>query len=106
MKRTPLRPRSKKQETLYRQERRPLNKMLLEDDGPQRCQFPLGCVETATCLHEYHTRGQGGSITELGNLRLSCAFHNSWAEDFTLEAHDIGWRYSAKRAAQNESEVA
>jgi hypothetical protein len=94
-----LRARSKKQEALYRTERRPLNKMLLEDDGPQRCQFPLGCVEKATCLHEFHTRGQGGSITELSNLRLSCGFHNDWAEDNPLEAHRIGWRLLNKAAS-------
>jgi hypothetical protein len=93
-----LRRRSKKMAALYRI-RRPLVKKLLEDDGPQRCEFPLGCRAIADTVHEYVTRGQGGSIIDRENCRRSCSFHNDWAEDHPVEANRIGWRYLKKAAS-------
>jgi hypothetical protein len=67
-------------------------------DEPRRCEFPLGCTQIADCWHEFHTRGQGGSIVDRDNLRASCIAHNGWAEDNPLEAHRIGWRLLRKAA--------
>jgi hypothetical protein len=68
--------------------------------NPRRCEFPLGCPQTADAWHEYLSRGQGGSITDPNNLLGACNPHNVWAEDNPIEAHDIGWRYCKKRAAE------
>jgi hypothetical protein len=94
VKRTPLRARSKKQAALYRDHRVPLVKQLLEE-RPWR-EFPLGCNERSVDIHELLSRGQGGSIVDLPNLRASCRLHNQFAEDQPLEAAAIGWKVMRK----------
>lgn len=93
---TRLKPRSAKTERIYRLERTPLNRELI--DEPRLCEFPLGCTRIAESWHEYHSRGQGGSYVDRSNLRASCLQHNGWAEDNPLEAHRIGWRLLKKAA--------
>jgi 5-methylcytosine-specific restriction endonuclease McrA len=64
----PIRPRSKKMESLYAAERRKLVKELLRDFAAcQRCS-----IAYATDVHEIKTRARGGSITDRANLALLC----------------------------------
>lgn len=96
MKRSPLRYRSKRQEALYRTERRPLvAEMLAEYPW---CQFPLGCDQRSVDIHELKSRAQGGSIIDRANLRASCRLHNQFAEDHPAEAAAIGWKIMRKAA--------
>ena len=88
-----LRPRSAKQESLYR-ERRPFVAAFLENRP--WCEFPLGCTERAVDVHEVRSRGQGGSILDEENCRSSCRVHNGWAEDHPAEAQAIGWKVMDK----------
>jgi hypothetical protein len=74
---------------LYREERVPLVKRLLEERP--RCEFPLGCTARAQGLHELLKRSGGGSIVDEANIATACHFHNGWAEDHPLEAVAIGW---------------
>jgi hypothetical protein len=97
MRRTPLRYRSKKQAALYKTERVPLVRELLEERP--WCEFPLGCTERSVDIHELLSRGQGGSIVDLPNLRASCRFHNQFAEDHPAEAAAIGWKVMRKAAS-------
>ena len=66
---TPLRARSKKRQQLYRTERVPLVKALLEEMPV--CQV-RGCTRRSVDVHEVVRRSQGGSITDRANLRVLC----------------------------------
>lgn len=99
MKRTQIRPRSKKRAALMRAQRVPLVKAMLEEDGPHRCEFPLGCQRIADTVHEFYSRGQGGPIVGPDNIFFrSCVVHNEWAESHPVEAHELGWRFLRKAA--------
>lgn len=87
---TRLRSRSAKMARLYRTERVPLVKAMLE--ARPWCEFPLGCTERSVDVHELLARSAGGSIVDPENLRTSCRAHNHWAEDHPTAAEAIGWK--------------
>jgi hypothetical protein len=91
VKRTPLRPRSKKREVLYRTQRRPLVAEILEERPTCEIRFDENCTGRATCLHEKRKRSQGGSLLDRANLMASCAYCNSAVEDHPIEAHERGF---------------
>jgi hypothetical protein len=89
VRRTPLRPRSARRAALYRTVRVPIVKRLLL--VYPTCQFPGGCTERAVDVHELRKRSQGGSLSDLDNLRTSCRFHNEYAEAEPLLCAELGW---------------
>jgi hypothetical protein len=50
--------------------------------------------------HELRGRAQGGSITDPGNIRLSCWPCNLWAEDNPEQAAAEGWKTSRKHSRE------
>jgi hypothetical protein len=40
--------------------------------------------------HELVKRSQGGSITDISNIRLVCDYHNGAIENYPDKAHDLG----------------
>lgn len=68
-----MRARSRKTESVYRLERRPLVAALLAE--PTVCPV-VGCTSVADSPHEPATRARGGSITDPGNVVALCWEHN------------------------------
>lgn len=84
---TPLRPRSRKQQKLYRDERVPLViELLSENPLCERCHS-----RAAVDVHEIKTRARGGSILDRDNLAVLCRPCHSWVTDNPAEAHEEGW---------------
>ncbi len=98
MKRTPLRPRSKKTAKLYRDERVPLTKHMLEINPYCELADKIkavkpdynDCWSKAIGLHELKKRSAGGSITDPENVLRTCGPCNSFCEDFPLLAREAG----------------
>lgn len=93
MKRTPLRrssrlrPRSKKRERVYRDERRFLvAQMLAAHPRCKRCD-----TNASTDIHEIKTRARGGSITDPDNCVALCRPCHTWVTDNPKAAHEDGW---------------
>ena len=83
----PLRHRSKKTAKVYREQRIPLVRELLQDNPAcQRCQ-----QAAATDVHELKSRARGGSITDPDNLALLCRPCHSWVTTHPAEATEQGW---------------
>lgn len=91
-----LRHRSKRTAAIYRNDRYPLVAEFLEERP--WCEFPEGCDQRSTSVHEVLSRSQGGSILDRSNLRAACWPHNQWAEDNPLAAHKLGWKIMRKAA--------
>jgi hypothetical protein len=90
MKRTPLRPRSKKRAALYVQRRRLVAEVLAAHPV---CEVPW-CIHPATDIHEPLTRARGGSITDPENVKAVCRMHHDlihlepeWAYEFGFLVH-------------------
>lgn len=70
-------PRSDKRAKLYREERAPLvARLLTERPGCEACIALWGPdrrVRRSRDVHEVKSRGRGGSITDVANLRCVCA---------------------------------
>ena len=83
----PIRRRSAKTSKLYREQRIPIVKKLLEGDPPcQRCK-----QARATDVHEIKSRARGGSITDLNNLAVLCRPCHSWITTNPKAATEQGW---------------
>ena len=87
LRRTPLRPRSRKMQRLYREERVPLVKRLLEERSIcQRCQSARPVT-----VHELVTRARGGSITDEDNCVALCRDCHGWIHEHPVQATGEGW---------------
>lgn len=92
MKRSPLRPVSKKRAKANVERR----KVLIEKYGlPDTWSCELQAIIGTTCAgaihgHELLKRSRGGSITDPDNIMLACDFHNGWVEDFPSLASELG----------------
>lgn len=83
----PLRRRSAKTARVYRTQRIPLVRELLEDNPPcERC-----LSANATDVHELKSRARGGSILDRDNLALLCRPCHSWVTTHPAEATEEGW---------------
>lgn len=80
-----------------RQQRR-RRKVLERSHGPERCQFPGGCVREAVDGHEVWTRARGGDPTDVFNIVLLCREHHDWVGDHPAEAKALGLLDSAPNA--------
>lgn len=87
MNRKPIRPRSKKMQSLYATERRKIVAELLRNQPLcQRC-----AVAYASDVHEIKTRARGGSITDVNNLAVLCRPCHSWITQNPKAALEQGW---------------
>ena len=62
---------------------------------PETWKCELGPIIGDQCFgpvngHELLKRSRGGSITDLNNIMLACAYHNGWVEDNPSEAYELG----------------
>lgn len=89
MKHGKIKPRSAKMSEIYVERRKLVEELI---GGP--CQMRPGCTNRATCLHERWTRGRSGAtghaILCRANVIPSCAYCNSWVDDHTKEAEELG----------------
>jgi 5-methylcytosine-specific restriction protein A len=85
--RTPLRSRSNKRARLYRDERVPLVRAML-DARPvcERCH-----AAPSTDVHEVKSRARGGSITDPDNLAALCRPCHTWITTHPADATAQGW---------------
>jgi len=92
MKRSPLRPVSKKRAKANVQRR----KVLIEKYGlPDTWRCELGPIIGTPCFgpihgHELLKRSRGGDISDTDNILLACSLHNGWVEDYPEEAYELG----------------
>lgn len=95
MKRTPLkrtgrlRSRSKKTEVKYRERRKLVAELL---STRTRCEAGIQniCTTRSVDVHEVKTRGRGGSILDVENLRCVCRPCHTWITEHPKEAHTLG----------------
>ena len=91
MKRSRLKPRSKKMTQLYR-ERRKLVEKLLKEHPQCEAQVPDVCTGKSVDLHELLARSQGGSILDPSNIICVCrACHDFIGREVKL-ATEMGLR--------------
>jgi hypothetical protein len=98
MKRTELRPVSKKRQRLNRERSKVVAQIRLERGW--RCERCGVTVADARELHphELRTRGQGGSLTDPANIRLVCGDPcHRWIHDHPTEAYATGWLIRARQ---------
>ena len=87
MNRKPIRPRSKKMQSLYATERRKIVAELLRDQPLcQRC-----AVAYASDVHEIKTRARGGSITDPTNLAVMCRPCHTFITQNPAQGKAEGW---------------
>lgn len=92
MKRTRLRPVSKKRQALNRLRRRVLHDTF--GSHPQ-CRFP-NCTALAWDAHELLSRARGGSITDPANIVPLCRVHHDWVTVNPSKAETLGLSRTAK----------
>lgn len=100
MKRTPIRPVSKKRARLLRERKKLTDSMKRE--GPVCCGFVVWeedsrgvdmgyfCGRRADDLHEIVSRARGGSITDEANVIPLCRVHHIWVTEHPKEAAELG----------------
>ena len=99
LKRTELKKRSSKRQSVMTNDRVPLIQALVEAGyGCEIC--PVleyhGCDDFNHCtgkidgLHELRKRSAGGSLVNRNNLVPACNYGNGWIEDNPLLAHEFG----------------
>ena len=81
-----VRKRSKKTATLYRNERVPLVKRMLEE-----CPSCQRCGYRGQVVHEKLTRARGGSITDEANCVVLCNDCHQWVHGHPAQAAMEGW---------------
>lgn len=82
-----MRPRSKKRQKLYEDERIPLVKEMLEENPVcQRC-----WRAPSTDVHEIKSRARGGSITDKANLACLCRSCHDFITTHPAQAEAEGW---------------
>jgi len=92
MKRSPLRPRSKKRQALMVQRRKLIAELMELRD--HRCEARLnGCSHFAVDVHEKLRRSQGGAIvdTDYSNFMILCRPCHTWITDHPKEAFKLGF---------------
>ena len=91
--RTRLRPRSDKRARLYREQRVPLVRELLEARPVcERCHAAPSCD-----VHEIQTRARGGSLLDPDNLACLCRPCHSWVTAEPAAATAEGWLRPSSR---------
>lgn len=98
LKRTPLKPRSKKTAEVYRKERVPLTKEMLAENPYCEMRDRIrsvqpdysDCWRLSIGLHEIVKRSAGGSITDRDNVLRCCGPCNSFVEDHPVLARKAG----------------
>lgn len=88
MRRTSLRPRSKKTEAKYTQRRKLVAEMLARFPWCARCYW-VRSVD----LHELKRRSQGGDILDPEQIVTVCRECHTWIGENPLLAHEGGWTY-------------
>lgn len=88
MKRTPLRPRSKKRQAVYRQRRKLVAEMLERYPWCARCLW-----NRSVDLHELKNRSQGGDFLDPEQIVTVCRECHDWITTHPAEAHAGGWTY-------------
>ena len=85
--RAPIRSRSAKRARLYREQRIPIVRALL-DARPvcERCH-----AAASTDVHEIKSRARGGSITDPDNLCALCRSCHEWVTTHPTDAQQQGW---------------
>ncbi len=98
MKRSPLRPRSKKRAEFYRVERVPFVKAYLRaHPWCERCTFPYHPsgeprrMNRSVDVHELVRRGQGGSTVDEDNVVALCRECHDWIGANPRLATEQGW---------------
>lgn len=82
-----MRPRSKKMQRTYAEQRIPLVKKVLEDQP-----VCIRCFRArSTDVHELKSRGRGGSITDETNVVAICRPCHNWITTHPAEAEAQGW---------------
>lgn len=96
MKRSGLRRRSAKRETLYAEDRRPRIERLVAEGvgcliGPllEAAGVDVRCRRRIEGLHERRKRSAGGSLVNPENLIPACNWCNGWVEDEPADARDL-----------------
>ena len=95
MKRSPLkrtgklRPRSKKTEVKYKERRKIVSELL---STRTKCEAGIKgvCSNRSVDVHEVRTRGRGGSILNVDNLRCVCRPCHTWITEHPKESHQLG----------------
>ncbi len=90
--RTPLKSRSERRSTLYKNERVPLVREMLKERPfceAERAGAPGKCFGGLS-LHEILPRGRGGSITDRDNIKVVCISHN---ERISNDVDVMRWAY-------------
>lgn len=88
MRRSPLRPRSKKTAAKYVQRRRLVVQMLDEFPWCARCYW-----SRAVDLHELKNRSQGGDLLDPDQIVTLCRQCHQWVTENPKAAHDTGWTF-------------
>ena len=86
LRRTRLRPVSRKRARVQRQRMGLIRGMFAE---PAPCVVP-GCGQVATDPHEPLTRARGGPITDESNIVGLCRAHHKWTHENPEAAHKAG----------------
>jgi len=82
-----VRHRSRKQQQVYREQRIPLVKKVLEDQP-----VCIRCFRApSTDVHELKSRARGGSITDESNVVAICRNCHTWITTHPAEAEAAGW---------------
>ena len=86
MKRSPIRPRSKKRSEMYVERRKLVAEILKQQPQCQRC-----ATKKSTEVHEVKSRARGGSILDRDNCVALCHTCHHWITTHPKQAHEEGW---------------
>lgn len=86
MKRSPIKPRSKKRISMYVERRKLVVEILKQHPQCQRC-----ATKKSTDVHEVKSRARGGSILDRDNCVAVCRPCHSWITTHPRKAHEEGW---------------
>lgn len=86
MKRSPIKPRSRKRTLMYVERRKLVAELLQKYPQCQRC-----ATKKSTEVHEVLSRARGGSILDPANCVALCHYCHSWITTNPKEATEQGW---------------
>lgn len=113
MKRTPLRPVSKKRQEVNAKRRALL---IAHFGNPKAWKCQIGLQIGTKCFGEVHaheilSRSRAGrtdeNLLDISNILLACDYHNGWVEDNPKKAHELGLAihsWEAKRPKKDTAE--
>ena len=93
LKRTPIKPRSKKMDLIYVERRKLVDKLLEDRPWCERCVGLCGgwySINRSTQIHELLPRGRGGSITDESNCVVLCFNCHRWIHEHPALARKTG----------------